>query len=463
MTTGAPYSPPPTAPGGARWKQGLRSVQGRTWLLYFPICFVTSVLAISTWDVRGGATPNAPASGPALLLWLLGLITAASLVCRRRFPEMVSIATSLVALLLPLDPVPALIAFGSATVRRLDQVTAALAALLFAATTASTWRDSRGTSTAASFWQMLRAEEGATGLEPLALWVVLAISSALVAITFGVAMLIRDRAQASDRRESDAAQQVVVDSLSDEVARQAERERIAREVHDALGHRLSMLSLHAGALEMTAGDDQRLAQSAALVRANAQQSMADLRHLLATLQTPEAPDVATAVPTLRDVAALVDETLATGVTVVSTIQLESVERLDLQTSRSAYRLTQELLTNARKHAPGLGVRVLVRATPGTGVDIELANRVPAGGGATVRPGRGLTGAQTRVEQLAGEWRCWVDDDGVFRAAAHLPWVWSEAGAATDTGGSDTGGADSRRGDSRSSDSRSSHTDSEASS
>ncbi len=199
---------------------------------------------------------------------------------------------------------------------------------------------------------------------------------------------------------------------------------IAQEVHDALGHRLSLLSLHAGALEVTSGDNPRVAESAALVRANAQQSMADLRSLLAMLRQPDSPDVAAAVPTLRDVPALIDETVATGVNLVSTAQLEGIGRLDETTSRSAFRITQELLTNARRHAPGIGVRVLVRATPESGVEIEVANHLPAHVALEFRPGSGLDGIRHRVLTLGGDFRCFVDDRRVFRVAARLPWVWA---------------------------------------
>ena len=411
----------------------LRSVQLRTWALYVPVCVVSSTLAVASWDARRGAATD----GASIGIWLLGILAAAGLAYRRRFPVAVVLGTSAVAIAVPLDPMAALIAFGSLTVRRLDRVTAALGGLVLAATTLATWRDSRGTTSASSFWQMLRASPSVEGtsreFEPLTVTTVLIISGVLIALTFGGAMLLRDRSLSQARRDSEAAQQVVVDTLSTQLARQAERERIAREVHDALGHRLSLLSLHAGALELAAADNPRAAESAALVRANAQQSMADLRHLLATLQSPDAPDVAAAVPSLRDVTALVDESAATGVTLVSTIHLESVDRLDAQTSRSAYRLTQELLTNARKHAPGIGVRVIVRATPAEGVVVEVANHVPEHGSATIRPGRGLTGARTRVEQLGGDWGCWIDESRVFRAAAHLPWVWSADAAPTAPG------------------------------
>lgn len=418
--------PAPTAPAGVGgWRARLGRPTWRTWALYFPICLSSVALAVSVFEGRRpGYVAGGTMSDPGLLLFLVGIATAVVLRWRRRFPELVVAATSVVALVLPLDPVPALIAFGSLMVRRLDRVTAALGGLVAVATFVTTWRDSRGTTIDTSFWQFLRSSDPGVRFDPLSVWVVLLITVALVGVAAGLAMLIRSRSSLAVAQHEVREQQAVVDSLSSEVGRQAERERIAQEVHDALGHRLSLLSLHAGALEVTAGEDRRVAESAALVRANAQQSMADLRSLLAMLRQPDSPDVAAAVPTLRDVPALIDETVATGVNLVSTAQLEGLGRLDETTSRSAFRITQELLTNARRHAPGIGVRVLVRATPESGVEIEVANHLPAGAPLEFRPGSGLDGMRNRVQALGGDFRCFVDDQRVFRVAARLPWTWT---------------------------------------
>ncbi len=410
----------------ARWRVRVSQPQGRTWFLYVPICFLSSMVAAMTWDSRrtGSLAVTTSASSLSMLVFLLGTLAGVSLVWRRRFPEAVVLVTCATALLLPLDPVPALVAFGSLLVRRLDPVAAGLGGLATVATFVSTWKDSRGTTTSTSWWQLLRGGETGSVHSQFSVWAVLAVTLVLVGVTVGIALLIRSRGSLSEAQLVVKEQRAVVDHLSDEVSRQADRERIAQEVHDALGHRLSLLSLHAGALEVTSGDDPRIAESAALVRANAQQSMADLRSLLAMLRTPDAPDVVAAVPTLGDVPALIDETVTTGVTIVSTVSLEGLARLDDTTSRSAFRITQELLTNARRHAPGIGVRVLVRAAPETGVVIEVANHLPREAALEFRPGSGIDGIRNRVLHLGGDFRCFVDEQRVFRVACRLPWAWS---------------------------------------
>lgn len=395
----------------------------RTWLLYLPLVVLSSTLAIATWDVRRQGDPSSEISDLAALLWFAGIAVAVTLAWRRRRPLEVAVITAVATLALPLDPVAALIAFGSLAARRLDRAVAGAGGLTFVAVLVSTWRDGRGRSPDSSVWQMLLSSPGETGpLAPLSLWLVLAISLALWAVSFGIAMLIRDRGRSRSSEAEDTAHRLVVAGLNDELARQAERERLAQEVHDALGHRLSLLSLHAGALQLRAGEDPALRESAELVRWGAEQAMRDLRALLAMLRQPTGPDLADAVPGLRDIALLIDETSRTGTTLISTVQLESLEDLDDLTSRSAFRIAQELLTNARRHAPGIGVRFLLRATAATGVAIEAANHLPPDAPAQIEAGSGLIGITTRVEQLGGQWRHWIDDQRVFRVAIHLPWV-----------------------------------------
>ncbi|GAA4124012.1 histidine kinase [Knoellia locipacati] len=432
---------PVRRPGVKLWRERLRRHQVRTWLLYLPLCTMSSSLALGAFEYRRGGYVEGVMSNLAVGVWLVAMAAAVSLAWRRRLPELVVLWAALVTLVLPIDPVAALIAFGSLMVRRLDRVTAALGVLVTAATGAATWRDSRGTTIDSSFWQFLRSNDKSATFAPLPWWVVALITVALVGVVAGMALLLRSRSSLTQVQLVVEEQRAAVDHLSDEVGRQAERERIAQEVHDALGHRLSLLSLHAGALEVTSEDNPRVAESAALVRANAQQSMADLRSLLAMLRQPDSPDVAAAVPSLDDVPALIDETVATGVNIVSTVQLEALARLDDTTSRSAFRIVQELLTNARRHAPGIGVRVAIRATPELGVEIVVGNHLPSHVPVDFRPGSGLDGIRNRVTALGGDFRCFVDGQRVFRVAVRLPWLWAaELGPVWTPGEGVTGGA-----------------------
>lgn len=424
MTTSATALGPSA---GRSWRERLNGTVLRTWLVYFPLIVLSSLMAASTWDSRQqGHGQLETASTLSMLVWLVGVLLAVSLAWRRRYPLGVAVVTAAVSLVLPLDPVAALIAFGSLAARRLDRTVGGVAALTALATLVSTWRDSRGLSEHSSFWRMVLSPEGS---EPLSGWAVLAISAALFAVAFGIAMLVRDQMRNRTHQDEGRAHRQVVAGLNDELARQAERERLAQEVHDALGHRLSLLSLHAGAVQVRA-TDPALRESADLVRAGAEQAMTDLRSLLTMLRRPGAPDVADSIPGVHDLALLIDETSRTGITLVSTVQLESIEELDDLTSRSAFRIAQEMLTNARRHAPGIGVRFLVRATPSAGVIIESANHLPPEADPHVVIGSGLNGIRTRVDQLGGDFRQWVDERRVFRVAVRLPWVTKPDGGPT---------------------------------
>ena len=156
-------------------------------------------------------------------------------------------------------------------------------------------------------------------------------------------------------------------------ARTAERGRIAREMHDVLAHRISLVAMHSGGLVYR--DDltrEQTVETAEVIRDNAQLALAELREVLGVLRdgdpgaAPERPQ-----PTLAALPELIDEARAAGNPVTCALTLSSrgaaegdLGALPESTSRSAYRILQEALTNARKHAPGLPVRLEIGGRPG---------------------------------------------------------------------------------------------------
>jgi signal transduction histidine kinase len=183
-------------------------------------------------------------------------------------------------------------------------------------------------------------------------------------------------------------------------ARIAERTRIAREMHDTLAHRLSLLAATAGALEYRPdAPPERLAEAAGRVRAGVSGALEDLREVVRLLRA-SAPDDLGPLPTLDDVPRLVADTAATGASV------EYERRGDADppsaVAVAAYRAVQEGLTNARRHAEGADVRVVVDSRPG-----ELRVVVSDDGGrpnadpALAGSGTGLVGLRERVSLLGG--------------------------------------------------------------
>ncbi|MEU4160049.1 histidine kinase [Actinoplanes sp. NPDC026670] len=238
-------------------------------------------------------------------------------------------------------------------------------------------------------------------------------------------MIIRGRRQLivtwRDRAERAESEQ----RLRVAQARVLERTRIAREMHDVLAHRISLLSLHAGALEFRPGaPPEEIAGAAAVVRSSAHQALQDLRVVIGVLrtgqpedeQTPERPQ-----PTLSALPALADESRSAG----NRVRLEiapAPESVPAAIGRAAYRIVQEGLTNARKHAPGAAVRVVVGGRPGEGLSIEVRNPMPITVPARPIPGTGmgLIGLAERALLAGGRLDHGRADDD-FVLTAWLPW------------------------------------------
>lgn len=405
---------------GETVRQWLRASWWRS-LLWTLACLISTTVAISAGDARSdrvaGREPDELVGDWWLLLWLVGVALVVLLWWRRRWPWQITVAASLVTLATPLDPLVALVALMQVWIRSGWVAITSCTALVTAATFAATWRDTRGESALESFWWLVFSAEEEATMGAFSWWVPVVITMIVMALFVGVGAM---RRELSRTRATGEGHRVVATQLADEVVRQAERERIAREVHDVIGHRLSLLSIHAGALEAhTRDQDERLAGSATLVRESAAQTASDLRSLLEVLRRPDDPDLADGVPGLDAVPALVDETVAAGMPLVATVVIDGAGGLDDLVGQTAYRVVQELLTNARRHAAGVGVRLVVTARPDLGVTIEAANRRQAAG--QVTEGNGLTGLRERVAQAGGETQIRVDDEGVLRTAVRLPW------------------------------------------
>ncbi|WP_158609671.1 sensor histidine kinase [Cellulomonas triticagri] len=211
--------------------------------------------------------------------------------------------------------------------------------------------------------------------------------------------------------------------------RREERERIAREMHDVLAHRISLLSVHAGALEFRTSPDAapgtgpstaEVRDAARVIRENAHLAVEDLRGLLGLLRADE-DDLAGGrpQPRLTDIARLAAEAGAAGQQVDLALDVDGAG-LRESTQRTVYRVVQESLTNARKHAPHAAVRVRVTGTA-EGVRVAVDNAVPVGvTDADLPPGgSGLVGLAERVRLDGGTLRHGVEA-GRFRVLADLP-------------------------------------------
>ncbi|MEA2270028.1 MAG: hypothetical protein QOC64_2638 [Solirubrobacteraceae bacterium] len=205
--------------------------------------------------------------------------------------------------------------------------------------------------------------------------------------------------------------------------RAAERQRIAREMHDVLAHRLSLLSVHAGALEFNpAAPADEVAEAAGVIRASAKAALEELRDVIGVLREAGGDPTERPQPTLGDLEALVEESRAAGMRLTARIELGDTAA-PAAVGRTAYRIAQEGLTNARKHAPGAAVTLTVRAPDGGPLEVEVRSLAPVAVGAgTSLPGAGtgLVGLAERVSLAGGELEHGVDPDGAFVLRARLP-------------------------------------------
>ncbi|WP_181308600.1 sensor histidine kinase [Nonomuraea fuscirosea] len=226
------------------------------------------------------------------------------------------------------------------------------------------------------------------GLAPYPVW-------ALVGVLFGAAvtawgMLARTRRElllslAERARRAEAEQR-----LRAEEARRAERLGIAREMHDVLAHRLSLLAVHAGALEFnpdaTAGE---VAETAGVIRFSARLALEELRAVISVLRDPgSSSDAGAPMDQGMDLGALVEESRRAGMRVELRDHGVRLSEAPDVVGRAAYRIVQEGLTNARKHAPGQPVTVVVGGAGEGELVVEVRNPLPGGPAALTGDGRG---------------------------------------------------------------------------
>jgi signal transduction histidine kinase len=228
---------------------------------------------------------------------------------------------------------------------------------------------------------------------------------------------LRERAE-----RAEAEQQLRV-----EQARHLERERIAREMHDVLAHRISLLSLHAGALEFHPGaPPEDVARAADVIRQNAHLALEDLRRVISVLRDPAADGAPEPPqPTLADVPALVEDSRQAGMRLRFDNRLGDLSVVPASAGRDAYRIVQEGLTNARKHAPASAVGLTLEGAAGSGLTIEVRNRLPASAAAPPSipgAGTGIVGLVERASLAGGRLEHGRDGDGGYRLRAWLPWA-----------------------------------------
>src|SRR3984885_2352846 len=320
----------------------------------------------------------------------VGLASCALLPVLLRWPVPGALALAVLAALSPAATPASTYATLHVSLRRRFPVAAAVAgAGALALLTRELWRPAGSLS---SLW-----------------WVVLVLVAEAALVGWGELSQARQALLQSLREQAHRAESEQASRVAE--ARAAERASIAREMHDVLAHRLSLLATYAGALEYRPdAPPEQLARAAGVVRAGVHQALEELRAALGVLRDDDDFDGKHPLPGLADLDGLIAETRDAGTAVDVTRRVTRQEDLPGGLGRPPYRGGQGGLTNARKHAPGRPVRVVLAGKPGGRLVVELANPVGPADPVINGSGTGLIGLTERV-RLGGGGGGPTDDAG----------------------------------------------------
>lgn len=413
-----------TTPGGAPTRPPRRTA--RDWavdsvVFVIALSFVAAFVLAQTSVARGADTSLTFDGGQASSVFggtvdtVLGVLLSISLWWRRRFPLVLSI----VAL--------ALSTFTMTT-------SAAGVILLFTLAVHRPWP----VSVPVSLLQLpLSAIHlsflGASGID----WGSMIVGSLIDMMVLAWGIAVRARRQLVLSLRESAEKERCQHELRLLDARRSERSSIAREMHDVLAHRISLLSVHAGALEYRTRQTENenaapltateVHDAVAVIRENAHQALEELREVLTLLRTDstdEDAETGTAAPqvAIDDLTTLIEEARSAGQQIHLTDEAPGLRDARPQLQRTVFRVVQEGLTNARKHAHEIPVNVSLRGTAGDEVVVEVTNVTQISTSRSTIPGAGagLTGLTERVTLEGGSLAA-GSSGGAFRLRVRLPW------------------------------------------
>ncbi|WP_189490981.1 sensor histidine kinase [Streptomyces antnestii] len=382
-------------------RPGRRRRTLRDWVVDFA-CFLVAVgIGLLSADSVTN-DPNTPASLAALDQWL-GALACAVVWLRRRWPLGLAIVLAAVSMVSNVAGGASLVALFTLAVHRPFRYVAWVAGVSVALIPVFFW---------------LRPD-------PDAPYVLAVVFTAVLTVTVvGWGMFVRSRRQLLLSLRDRARRAETEAGLRAQQAQRLAREAIAREMHDVLAHRLTLLSVHAGALEFRPdAPRQEVARAAGVIRESAHEALQDLREIIGVLRADDHGDESgRPQPTLAALDSLVAESREAGMKVGLDHRIADPDAVPASVGRTAYRIVQEALTNARKHAPGAGVDVLVAGAPGDGVTVSVRNPAPPGEVPHVPgSGQGLIGLRERATLAGGRLGHGACDDGGFAVEAWLPW------------------------------------------
>jgi len=218
----------------------------------------------------------------------------------------------------------------------------------------------------------------------------------------------RERARRAEREREEKARLAVSE----------ERARIARELHDVVGHSVSVMTVQASAVRRLLKPEQEREREALLiVEQTGREAMAEMRRMVGVLRRPEEAPALAPQPSLEHLEKLVEHARESGLPVTLKIEGEAVQ-LPAGVDLTAYRLVQEGLTNALKHARAKNAEVLVRYSNGF-VELSVTDDGTGDGGGD-SGGHGLVGMRERISVYGGNLEAGPQPEGGYRLRATLP-------------------------------------------
>lgn len=271
-------------------------------------------------------------------------------------------------------------------------------------------------------------ETGEASTSSLGFIIWLCVTVCAISICVGFVYRSNTKVTQKEQRSQELVQEV--SGLRDELTRHQERETIAREVHDHVAHGISKIALHTNLAQMRT-TDPAAAQALKDIRSLAQDTMSGLRTVVTSLRDSSSEGYTGVAPTsIVEIQKLIDDTKNDGIRLRAQISYEATSEIPAEIIQAAFRIVQEGLTNAIKHAEGLPIYVSVNCFPHAGVHIEIINEIQSQGELhgnqtqsedplNLSTGHGLIGMAERAIAVGGEMTSELADD-VWRLRAFLP-------------------------------------------
>jgi signal transduction histidine kinase len=383
-----------------------RSRSARDWVVdsaFFAAAVVGGVLSM---DAFRDSVVEPYSERELVFDYTIGAACCLALWLRRRWPVGLAVAMLVPAALTLSGAIAYLVAVFTVGVRRRTTIAVVVAVAHFGA---------------AMIFALLRPTDSS-------IWQWLVLNAAVYAGVLAWALFVRARRQLLSSLRERAERAEAEQQMLAERARQTERVRIAREMHDVLGHRVSLIALQAGGLEVRPGLPADVAQAAGVIRATARQALVELRQVIGVLRDNAESSSASAIdvppaplPTLADIPRLVEDSRLAGARVSLDISVASDATPPGPLGRDAYRIVQEGLTNVHKHVVGGAASVTVQGGPGAGLHVMISNPLPGPGFAYRAGGSGLIGLAERVALAGGTLKHGPTEDGRFVVDAVLTW------------------------------------------